>query len=114
MNRWLLSTFGAEVVAHAGLALIIIGLIAEALLIVDALTIRVLSERTDKVLTVIFTSAIAVGVWLEHLGNKEVSEKKDALLDQLRQQRRLTTEQFFNNGPRRDISAIVQRCARAM
>jgi hypothetical protein len=86
MNRWLLSTFGAEAVERAGFALVITGLIAEGLLIVDGQTIGFFSEHTNKILTVIATFAIAVGVWFEYIGNKEISDKKDALLSTLRQQ----------------------------
>ena len=84
MNRWLLSRLGAEPLARLGLSLVVIGLVAEALVIAAGMIGGIFSEYTDKLLTAISTIVIAVGVWFEQVGHDHSSDEKDALVAQLR------------------------------
>lgn len=71
MNRRLLPKLRPDSLARFGLALVIVGLIAEALLIIDGLAIGLLSDRTRQVLNAISAFAVALGVWWEYIGHKE-------------------------------------------
>jgi hypothetical protein len=58
------------------------GLLAEAAVIADALTIEMIPSKLDKLLSAIFTVAIAAGVWIEHVGMSEQAEAKEAKANQ--------------------------------
>jgi hypothetical protein len=78
MKRWLLSVMSANRLEIVGLRLIVFGLIADALLIIDALTIEYLPYKLDKPLSAAFTLAIAAGVWLEYVGAEALKRDADA------------------------------------
>ena len=78
MKRWLLFLASPTWLERVGLWMIVGGLIAEALLIVDALTIESLPSKLDKPLSAIFTVAIALGVWIEHVGAEAIKSRERA------------------------------------
>ena len=73
MKRLLLSWFSAEALETIGLWLIIAGLIGEA-----ALVFSWLETGFEKPLTFVFTVMIAFGVWVENVGDADISSEKDA------------------------------------
>jgi hypothetical protein len=73
MKRWLLSCVSAERLEAIGLWLIIAGLIGEA-----ALVFSLVETSFEKLLTFLFTLAIAAGVWIENVGSADISSEKDA------------------------------------
>jgi hypothetical protein len=76
------SFLSPEALKSFGLWLIVVALLAEALLVIDGMTLESLTPKWEKLLTALFTVAIAFGVWVEHFGAKIVDAP-----------RRLTAEQ---------------------
>ena len=68
VNRLLLSIASAETLNSVGLYLIIVGLVAEAVVV-----FFVPSGRSEKLLSISFTLVIALGVWVEHVGTEALS-----------------------------------------
>jgi hypothetical protein len=77
MKRWLLSVVSPERLETVGLWLIVIGLLAEAALIANAMLFESIPPKFEKVLSAIFTIAIAAGVWIEHVGMTDSAEAKE-------------------------------------
>lgn len=100
MNRWLLSKLGASRLAHLGLTLVIVGLVAEALLIAAAMVGPFLSDHADKFWTALFTIVIAIGVWFEYLGHKEASRPRQLTDEQKEALRPVLNSDFFQKDPK--------------
>lgn len=100
MNRWLLSKLGAHRLAYIGLTLVIVGLVAEALLIVAAMMGPFLSDHADKLWTAISAVVIAVGVWWEYIGHKEGSRPRQLTRKHEEALRPLLTSAVFQTEPK--------------
>jgi hypothetical protein len=103
MKRLLLSVARAETIETFGLRLIILGLIAEAVLIAYALSIEPLPASLDKLLSAMFTLAIAMGVWIEHIGVNAKAAPRNLTIAQ---QKRIATKMASFNGLRAVLGAV--------
>lgn len=87
MNGFFLAIASAVTLKTVGLWLIILGLVAEA-----AVIIFVPSGSVEKSLSVTFTLVIALGVWVEHIGAESIAgprvltqEQRGRIVDKLKQ-----------------------------
>lgn len=71
------SFLSPECLVLVGLWLIIGGLAGEAALIVEGMLFEIISSKLEKSLTILFTVAIALGVWLEHAAASIVERSKE-------------------------------------
>ena len=91
-----MSIASPERLKAVGLWLIVMGLVAEAIMFLDAILFGALPPKLDKPLSVIFTLAIAAGVWIEYVGGNaiEAAKEKEAELAIAALKKTLATRQI--------------------